>query len=481
MFDTCFFSYFARSLIIKSFSIMVTSQKTQKDPNKIEGIPSKELFINMLVKDITLKDAIGDLVDNSVDAAHTHVIKKDDLSPFSIRINIDKTQFEIIDNAGGIEVEVAKESAFKLGKPKDYKIGDHTIGQFGIGMKRAFFKIGEKIAVESVAINSSFKITIPVQTWKNREDENDWDFAFDSTKIEKSSLKDTQTKIVISELKEDAKKQFADPKFLIDLKNEIALEHLFAINSGLNIIINKEKLKAPKITLIYQEDIVPCYWKHTFSDGLTAEIIAGVSEDSGEEGGWYVFCNERLILGPDTSEVTGWTGGKGKANKGERKVKELPKYHDQFFRFRGYVFFNAKDSSRLPWNTSKTGMDKDSPHFIFVRTQMIIMAKQVKSLMDDLKKEREKGNPKENQILNNRVETARIVSVKEVLDHKGDLPAVYMYPKALLNPIEATRNALQISFSKPKKEVLKVMQHLGVDDPNVAGSLAFDYFVENET
>ena len=142
-----------------------------------------------------------------------------------------------------------------------------------------------------------------------------------------------------------------------------------------------------------------------------------------------------MILGPDTTEVTGWTGGKGKGSKGERKVKELPKYHDQFFRFRGYVFFNAKDSSKLPWNTSKTGMDKDSPHFIFVRTQMIIMAKQVKSLMDDLKKEREKGNPKENQTLNNKIETARIVEVKEILNHKTELAEVYVYPKNLLNQI----------------------------------------------
>jgi len=101
----------------------------------------------------------------------------------------------------------------------------------------------------------------------------------------------------------------------------------------LTISINGNKLKSPQINLIYDEDFRPCYWKFEFKNGLKAEIIAGASEDIGEDGGWYIFCNDRMILGPDTTEVTGWTGG-GRGKGG----KELPKYHDQFFRFRGYVF-----------------------------------------------------------------------------------------------------------------------------------------------
>jgi HSP90 family molecular chaperone len=126
---------------------MATLKTKSSDPKRIEGIPSKDLFINMLIKDITLKDAIGDLVDNSVDAAYKWAKRKNDLSNFKIHISLDKNHFEIIDNAGGIEENVARESAFKLGKPKNFKFDKHTIGQFGIGMKRAFFKLGEHITV----------------------------------------------------------------------------------------------------------------------------------------------------------------------------------------------------------------------------------------------------------------------------------------------------------------------------------------------
>lgn len=452
-----------------------------EDPNKIVGIPSKALFIDMLVKDLSLKDVIGDLVDNSVDAANKMAAhNKTDLSKFSIRISFDKTHFNITDNCGGIEEEVAREYAFKLGKPKDYSQGKHTIGQFGIGMKRAFFKLGEHIVVESVALNSDFNVTISVKEWRERVNEKDWDFKFDKTpNRKKHSLKDTKLKIDVTQLKNDAKNQFNDSQFLTDLQNEIALEHLFAIKKGLKIYINSEKpLEAPKITLISDRDFKPSYWSHSFPNGLKVEIITGISEDKGDEGGWYIFCNERLILGPDTTEVTGWKGGK---SQGGKEGKEMPKYHDQYFRFRGYVFFNADDSSKLPWTTSKTGIDKDSPEYIFTKTQMVLMAKQVKPLMDEIKKERERENPTSERLLNKKVEEATAKSVKEVftvLQNKKSLPIVYTYPPKLFNP--APKGDTKISFSKPTKEVKKAKEYFGVDNPHDAGSSAFDYFYKNE-
>ena len=274
-------------------------KEQQEDPNKITGIPSKELFIDMLVKDLSLRDAIGDLVDNSVDAANKNATNKSNLSKFLISISFDKNHFNITDNAGGIEEDVARKYAFKLGKPKNHEQGKHTIGQFGIGMKRAFFKLGERIAVHSIALKSDFKLNISVNEWKNRKDLKDWDFAFHEVNLKKHPLKDTKTFIQITELKEDAKKQFIDPQFLIDLKNEISLEHQFAINKGLKIKINSDKpLIAPKITLITDKDFKPSYWSHVFPSGLKAEILVGISEDKGEEGGWLQqqFFSKFLVL-----------------------------------------------------------------------------------------------------------------------------------------------------------------------------------------
>ena len=67
----------------------------------------------MLVRDLTLRDAIGDLVDNSVDAAKS--FKKGDYQGLTIEIEADPEKFSIIDNCGGFSVDVARNYAFRFG------------------------------------------------------------------------------------------------------------------------------------------------------------------------------------------------------------------------------------------------------------------------------------------------------------------------------------------------------------------------------
>lgn len=47
----------------------------------IKANPTREFFVNMLVRDILLKQAIIELIDNSIDGART--IKKDNIKKFS--------------------------------------------------------------------------------------------------------------------------------------------------------------------------------------------------------------------------------------------------------------------------------------------------------------------------------------------------------------------------------------------------------------
>jgi hypothetical protein len=442
------------------------------DINTIKAEPTKDLFITMLVKDITLRDAIGDLVDNSVDAAKSIAANPSNLTGFRIEIILDKNHFEIVDNCSGLEAEDARNNAFYFGKPENFKPGKHTIGQFGIGMKRAFFKIGNYITVKSIASTSSFEMHIDVPSWRKNDN---WNFQFDTIKEKVNNpWSKTGLDIHINNLQPDTLEKFTDKQFINDLKREIALEHLYSINQGLEILINNEPLEIYKLTLIQdnKKGIDPVYWKYKFKGGLTAEIIAGISDDNGAEGGWYIFCNDRLILGPDTTEITGWSGS---------GAKELPRYHDQFYRFRGYVFFNADNSALLPWNTSKTSMDLDSPDWLYVRNQMIILGKQVKKLMDDMKKERERGNPEENQKLSNAVKSSTVKSVNIIMNNKSSLPQIFKYPEKLLTTAEKGRKSgTKITFYKSNTVIKKAMNFFRVDDADTAGEKAFNYFYENE-
>lgn len=103
----------------------------------IKANPTREFFVNMLVRDILLKQAIIELIDNSIDGART--IKKDnDFTGLKIAVDFDGDSFCIRDNCGGIPLDVAQEYAFRFGRPKEKETGNNeTTGIFGIGMKPA--------------------------------------------------------------------------------------------------------------------------------------------------------------------------------------------------------------------------------------------------------------------------------------------------------------------------------------------------------
>jgi hypothetical protein len=443
---------------------------------EVSGDPTKDFFITMLIKDISLKDAIGDLVDNSVDAIKSKA-NNDDLSNYFININLDAKGFQIIDNGSGIEEDIARKYAFKLGKPKEHRLLKHSIGRFGIGMKRAFFKLGNEIHVESIAPKSRFVIDIPVNTW--RKNESEWNFRFSSVGVNETNQSDsTGTKIKIQDLAEDAKESFKKIQFENDLIDEIAREQVLNINRGLNIKINDNKLSPDPITLKYTDEIIPAFWKHSFKhtnteskkfEDLNVEILAGVGEEAEDEGGWNVFCNDRLIIDRDTSYITGWTGTGGDG---------VAKYHQQFWGFRGYVFFSTNDSALLPWNTTKTGIDPESADYIAVRKKMIEIMKDVFLLLNRQKKEREKDNPQKDQILNNKIITAVSVPILNIIKEKAKLTPKFQFPN-IINAVKES-DLQVIRYKVPTIQFNKVKKAIGGTSPSDVGSKTFDYFYDNE-
>ena len=98
----------------------------------------------MLIRDVTLADAIGDLIDNSVDGAKQLRPTKN-YHGLNIEIEANLDHFLIKDNCGGIDSEVARNYAFRFGRPKGKPILLGSVGQFGIGLKRSLFKMGKSI------------------------------------------------------------------------------------------------------------------------------------------------------------------------------------------------------------------------------------------------------------------------------------------------------------------------------------------------
>jgi len=142
----------------------------------------------MLTRDIALEDCILDLLDNSVDGAWSleggrplTLGDTTNLSEYSIKIELTPEKFIIHDNCGGISLDDAAAYAFTFGRSEDADTDSFSIGIYGIGMKRAIFKLGRKINIRSTYKDASgnlqsFRVPIDVDTWVSGPNENNWDF-----------------------------------------------------------------------------------------------------------------------------------------------------------------------------------------------------------------------------------------------------------------------------------------------------------------
>jgi len=176
----------------------MTEQVVEAENNSINASPTKGLFISMLTHDLVLKDAIGDLVDNSVDGAH-RVKGDDNYDGLCIKIEIKEDYFCIIDNCGGISIDLARDYVFRFGRPEEMPSTDHSIGQFGIGMKRALFQLGSCFEIESKSNKSYFVVKVNVDDWKINDK---WEFEFDKMERYKDEVPELEryTKITVTSL-----------------------------------------------------------------------------------------------------------------------------------------------------------------------------------------------------------------------------------------------------------------------------------------
>ena len=196
--------------------------------NTIDGNPTKKFFIEMITRDISIEDAIIDLLDNSIDGANN--INPNDYSGLEIELNINSNEFSIRDNCGGFSLETAQKYAFRFGRPDEAPISHNTVGRFGIGMKRSLFKIGKNFVVESESAEDHFKVEVNVDEWSQKKrtvivDGNvetsidDWNFNYQI--IDNSSLGYKGTIIRVSNLNNEVKDLFSDSSFLTELSDDI--------------------------------------------------------------------------------------------------------------------------------------------------------------------------------------------------------------------------------------------------------------------
>lgn len=462
------------------------------DSVEVRSGPTKRFFVEMLTRDIELQDAILDLLDNCIDGVIRTVPKPDDpdrrYEGFWARITTSKDYFEITDNCGGIPEKIAKESAFVLGRPADRNEKLETVGMYGIGMKRAIFKIGREAVVISQP-KRTYQVRIPPKWFS---DEKSWVLQMDDTE---ERLAENGTSIRITKVLPEIG-VFLDSggSFLNDLKNEISRFYSVIMQKGFRVFLNDEEILPAPVRFKFAADfndvdtVRPYVFKANFGDvdvhvgvGLY-RALASLTELENEErapqqgtsqAGWTVICNDRVVLYGDKSVVTGWgTGG-------------VPQYHPQFRAIAGVVTFRSENPYKLPLKTTKRGLEVSNPIYLRVLDKMRDGTKlftqftnRWKALESEANKTIEKAQEGFVEEMITKVPDRQWKSVRQMSEETGGTAKEF---KPKLPEPEHKKRLTRIQFHRPPEDVELLGRHL-FDDPEAGaqevGELCFDLQLE---
>jgi hypothetical protein len=458
----------------------------------IAASPTKSFFVNMLTRDIDLQDAILDLLDNCVDGIVRS--KKGNLSGekpyagFWAKITANPERFVIEDNCGGIPRKLAEDVAFRMGRlvgAKPEKL--ETVGIYGIGMKRAIFKLGKRAVVRSEHDGKAFEVTITPE-WL--QDESTWQL----TSVDVKPTGNPGTTITVTELHDPIRRDFskANTPFLTNLYGMIAENYSVIIGKGFDVELNTDSVKRVEFNLLVSKSnrgqdkknsINPFVYKGKFGDvefevvvgfyrpPLTEEEIEGENEAPRadlSQAGWSVICNDRLVLRSDKTATTGWgTGG-------------VPRFHNQFSSISGVVTLRSTDPAQLPLKTTKRGIETSSDVYFRLLDPMREGTKQFtdytnkwKGKLDEVKPHFADAEPLPAATIPKAV-SAGLKSIP-----KTSLPAnaeADVFKPALPQPDKAESDKAKITFTRPVTEVRAVAKSLLDDEeakPSQVGDACF--------
>jgi len=425
------------------------------DRKHINCAPTKSYFIKTLVRDIHLIDAVLDLIDNSIDS----YIKNEFTDRREISIEISRDSFKIKDNCGGINKEKIYDHVFRFGEPTSDEA--RTIGVFGIGLKRSIFKIGTNILIETDDGIDNVSIKID-KAWI--EDEDRWELDFEK---EDTTQGDTFTAITIKELIPDIATELGDVIFENALIKRIKDTYSFFIEEKLTIKVNGTSIEHFDFKFLYNDDFVPYHKTLVIDDNVSAELFAGFTpiEKYGDLYGWYVFCNDRLVVRNDTTAKTGWGG------------LESRKYHyPEDNRFLGLVFLRSDKPLSLPWHTTKEDIQVDSAVY---RTVQVEMRSLTTTLIDVIRFAGKTPDPETGETIGKALFDGVDTKYRKEITEDTDVKVPIIAGNIRVNSIPKTTS---IQYTVDKKELIKVKERLGgrYMSNKDAGRKTFNYYKKME-
>lgn len=399
---------------------------------RLDITPSKHIF-DALIQDINEKQAILDLIDNSIDNWKINELE----TPLEINISIDENHIVISDNAGGMD-ERTLPLILKPGGTN--RIGGVGVkGIWGVGAKRAIFSLGRNITISTRKEgHRGLVLPIPEDWFRDSEDENEEERGrkwFIEAEFDNSISVGT-TKINIENLKY-AFNSFKNRK-ICDL---IAKTYKDQIKDGtLQIHFNGEMVEIyPEISWARSEWAPPSKYiteiPVTETDrNIQIEIIVGIMTQAGGNYSYGIdfIGNQRKILENNLDYRMGFESGK----------LGLP--HSTINRFKAVVRVNG-DTRDIPWNSSKSSINENHPMYPYILEFIVKVCKQYTTFLRN-------NYHKTSQLFNERAELREIQEI--VYGHSGVFENV-------VQEYEEEPEVANISFQIPIEEYNELAEYFG--------------------
>lgn len=457
----------------------------------VKAGPTKSFFVSMLTRDIELRDAILDLLDNCVDGVlRTRRARGGDGSEekpyegFWAEVAFDGKHFVIQDNCGGIPRDIAVNYAFVMGRPERRDTDLATVGAYGIGMKRALFKLGERAEVASGTDQGFFRVDIAPEwlrddVWQLPLEDmgRDWQPRW-------LSPGESGTRILVQQLLPAVSKAFEEPGFNRDFITYLQTHYSYIIQKGFKVRVNGTEIP-PRTTKFLVGGVprqgsrlAPYVYEGTFGRVRVTLVVGFYRPVAGEDeiedetaekrsadtSGWTVVCNDRVVLYNDKTILTGW---------GEVRV---PSFHNQFIGIAGEVHFVSSEPLDLPVTTTKRGIDASSEIYLKVKHYMREGTKQFTDYTNQWKGY--KADEAQHSSPATPMGTREVSAYIAKMERPKRTPEGFVYSPNLPRPERAATDAW-IRFVRPKSEV-KIVSDFLFDDggsgrkPSEVGEACFD-------
>lgn len=317
-----------------------------------EVYPSKKSY-QSIASDVTTQSALSELIDNAIDSARLH-----DINPVRVEIEYHEEEEELVvrDYSGGVKQD--EMGVFLgLGRSKEQRVDDQSIGAFGLGTKKALNHLSNDftIASQHQDANTGWKYTVTAE-WFENDDLEEWEF-----EMEPVELGQGVTELRLRELTFDWKEEFDDIREGLIETYQKYLDETSDVNTNLHLELNNETLTAPDPVDwtfspwqngTHPRQFVGLTFTHEeWPEPITARITVGLTRQgdlSNHPPGTYIFCQNRLV----EKALQDRTGGFG--------VEGMNKFtpaRDKQIRIEIELLTDGP-ANILPWNSDKSRIDR---------------------------------------------------------------------------------------------------------------------------